>query len=98
VKNEAIKISRSDAKNLTGTQPRTEIYLKRDERSTGVKRKKLSGSDSEWVTILSCEAVKGVRVDKGFQGKSGIRNASAKKHLLLGLEATQIAESPEGRK
>jgi hypothetical protein len=94
VKNEAIKISRSNAKNLTWTQRRTEIYLKRDRRLTSVKRSKLSGSDSKWVTIYSCETVKSVRVDNGFQGKSATRNASAKKHSPLGLEAMQIAESP----
>jgi len=40
----------------------------------------MSGSDSGWVTIHSCEAVKGARVDNGFQGKSGIMKASAKRH------------------
>ena len=44
------------------------------------------------------EAVKGVRVDTGFQGESGIMKASAKKHSLSGLEAMQIAESPKDLK
>ena len=57
-----------NAKSLTETQRRTEIYLKRDGRSTSVKRKELSGSDSGWVTIHSCETVKGIRVDNGFSG------------------------------
>lgn len=97
-KNEATNINRSECKSLTETQWRTEIYLKRDGRSTSVKRKKLSGSDSGWVTIHSCEVVKGIRVDKGFQGKSAIMKASAKKHSPSGFEAMQIAESPKGRK
>jgi len=80
VKNEATKINRSEAKNLTGTQQRTEISIKRDRRLTGVKREKLSGSKSGWFTIHSCKAVKSIRVDNGFQGKSGIMKASAKKH------------------
>jgi hypothetical protein len=87
-----------NAKNLTGTQRRTEISIKRDECSTSVKRKKLPDCDSGWVTIHSCEAVKGVRVDTGFQGESGIMKASAKKHSLSGLEAMQIAESPKDLK
>jgi hypothetical protein len=63
-----------------------------------MKREKLSGSDSGWVTINSCEAVKGVRVDKAFQGKSGIMKESAKKHSPSGLETMQIVVSPESRK
>jgi hypothetical protein len=94
VKNEAIKISRSEAKNLTGTQRRTEIYLKRDGSLTSVKRSKLSGSDSKWVTIHSCEAVKGVRVDNGFQGKSTIRNASAKKHSPVRIWSYSNSRKP----
>ena len=86
------------AKKLTGTQRGTEISIKRDGRLISVKRKELSGSDSGWVTIHSCETVKGIRVDTGFQGKSTIRKASAKKHSPSGYEAMQIAESPKGRK
>jgi hypothetical protein len=82
-----------NAKNLTGTQRRTEIYLKRDGRLIGVKRKKLSGCDSGWVTIHSCETVKGIRVDNGFQGKSATRKASAKKLSPSGFEAMQIAKA-----
>jgi len=94
VKNEAPKSIGLNAKNLTGTQRRTEIYLKRDERSTGVKRKKLPGSDSGWVTIHSCEAVKGVRVDKSFQGKSGIMKASAKKHSPVRIRSYANSRKP----
>jgi hypothetical protein len=76
-----------NAKNLTGTQRRTEIYLKRDGCLTGVKREKLSGSYSKWFTIYSCEVVKGVRVDKVFQGKSRIMKASAKKHSPVRIQS-----------
>jgi len=77
---------------------RTEIPIIRDWSLTGVKRKKLPASDSGWVSIHSCEAVKGVRVDNGFQGNSTIMKGSAKKHSLSGFEAMQIAESLERRK
>jgi len=60
-----------------------------------VKREKLPDCDSGWVTIHSCKAVKGVRVDNGFQGNSTIMKESAKKHSLSELEAMQIAVSPE---
>jgi|GEM_PF-2995643 len=97
-KDEANKISRSECKKFDRDTRRTEISIKRDGRLTGVKRKKLPASDSGWVSIHSCEAVKGVRVDNGFHGNSTIMKGSAKKHSLSGLEAMQIAESLERRK
>ena len=69
-KDEANKISRSECKKFDRDTRRTEIPIIRDERLTGVKREKLPASDSGWVSIHSCEAVKGVRVDNGFQGNS----------------------------
>jgi hypothetical protein len=87
-----------NAKNLTGTQQRTEISIKRDECSKGVKREKLPASESEWVSSHRSESVKGVRVDNGFQGNSTIMKGSAKKHSLSGFEAMQIAVSLERRK
>jgi len=83
-----------NAKNLGGTQRGTEIYLKRDEHRIGVKREKLSGNDSEWVTIHSCEAVKGVRVDNGFQGKFWTMKASAKKHSPIRIRSYANSRKP----
>jgi hypothetical protein len=60
-----------------------------------MKRKKLSGSDSGWVTIHSCKAVKGVRVDNGFQGKSWIMKASAKKHSPVRIRSYANSGKPK---
>lgn len=87
-----------NAKNLNGTQRRTEIAVTGDGRLTGGKREKLSASESEGVSSHRSESVKGVRVDNGFQGNSTIMKVFAKKHSLSGFEAMQIAVSLERRK
>ena len=60
-KDEADKISRSECKKFEREARITEIAVTGDGRLTGGKRKKLSASESEWVSSHRSESVKGVR-------------------------------------